>query len=121
MGCPSLARSPIKWCGSIPDLPSHSFGGPAAPANHSYACFVRRVEAKRDRAPIQILAMLASSIPRMETISGLTTSFEGPEPFTYPRYSLAPDGRLVGYSPSITIAGRSTCGARRSREMARLS
>ena len=77
-------------------LAGHSFGGPAAPASHSYACFVRRVEAKRDRAPIQILGILASQIPRMETISGLTTSFEGPMPFTYPRYSLAPDGRLVG-------------------------
>jgi hypothetical protein len=85
-----------------PGLASQSFGGPAAPLNHSYACFIRRVEAKRDRASIQILGILASSIPRMETISGLTTSFEGPEPFTYPRYSLAPDGHLVTYMPSIT-------------------
>jgi hypothetical protein len=84
-----------------PGLASQNFAGPAAPPNHSYACFVRRAEAKRDRASIQILGILASSIPRMETISGLTTSFEGPEPFTYPRYSLAPDGHLVGYSPSI--------------------
>ncbi len=84
-----------------PGLVSQSFGGPAAPINHSYACFVRRVEAKRHRAPIQILGILASSIPRMETISGLTTSFEAPEPFTYPRYSLASDGHLVGYLPSI--------------------
>ncbi len=84
-----------------PGLVSQGFGGPAAPPNHSYACFVRRVEAKRNRASIQILGVLASSIPRMETISGLTTSFEAPEPFTYPRYSLAPDGHLLGYSPSI--------------------
>ena len=85
-----------------PGLASQSFGGPAAPPTHSYACFIRRVDAKRGLASIQILGILASSIPRMETISGLTTSFEGPEPFTYPRYSLAPDGHLVGYMPSIT-------------------
>jgi hypothetical protein len=84
-----------------PGLASQSFAGPAAPPNHSYACFVRRAEAKLNRAPIQIFGILASSVPRMETISGLTTSFEAPEPFTYPRYSLARDGRIVGYSPSI--------------------
>ena len=83
-------------------LAGHSFGGPAAPASHSYACFVRRVEAKRERAPVQILGLLASQIPRLETISGLTTSFEGPMPFTYPRYSLVSGGRLVGFFPSIT-------------------
>jgi hypothetical protein len=37
----------------------------------------------------------------MKTISGLTTSFEGPQPFTYPRYSLASDGQLTAFLPSI--------------------
>jgi hypothetical protein len=85
-----------------PGLASRGFGGPGAPPNHSYACFVHRDDAKRDRASIQILGILAGTIPRMETISGLTTSFEDPEPFAYPRYSLASDGHLVGYSSSIT-------------------
>jgi hypothetical protein len=80
----------------------HRFGGPAAPPNHSYACFSRRVESGLDRAPIQILGILASSLRRMETISGLTTSFEGPQPFTYPRYSLDSEGHLVGHFPTIT-------------------
>jgi hypothetical protein len=84
-----------------PNLASQGFAGPAAPPNHSYACFVHRVEANLDRASIQILGVLASSIPRMETISGLSTSFESPQPFTYPRYSLSLNGHLVGYSPSI--------------------
>jgi hypothetical protein len=83
------------------NVSGHRFSGPAAPPNHSYACFIRRSEASRDRAPIQILGILASSVLRMKTISGLTTSFESPEPFTYPRYSLAPDGKLIGYFPSI--------------------
>jgi hypothetical protein len=85
-----------------PGLASQSFAGPGAPPNHSYACFINRIEAKRKLASIQILGVLASSIPRMETITGLTTSFEAPQPFTYPRYSLAPDGHLAGYSPSIS-------------------
>ncbi len=85
-----------------PGLAGQRFSGPAAPPNHSYACFVRRFEAGEERAPIQILGILASSIQRMETISGLTTSFESPQPYTYPRYSLSPDGRLVPFMPSIT-------------------
>jgi len=85
-----------------PKLESQRFGGPGAPPNHSYACFVHRVDAKLDRASIQIFGILASSVPRIETISGLTTSFEAPEPFTYPRYSLGSDGRLLAYLPSIT-------------------
>ncbi len=75
-----------------PELASRSFGGPAAPPNHSYACFLRRFEAKRAFAPVQILGVLASSVRRMKTITGLTTSFEGPMPFSYPRYSLSGDG-----------------------------
>lgn len=77
------------------------FSGPAAPPNHSYACFVRRDERILDRAPVQILGILASSLRRMETISGLTTSFEQPQPFTYPRYSLDSGGRLETRKPSI--------------------
>jgi hypothetical protein len=84
-----------------PGLASQEFGGPSAPPNHSYACFVRRVDGKRKRAPIQILGILAGTISRMETISGLTTSFEVPEPFTYPRYSLASNERPIEYSSSI--------------------
>jgi hypothetical protein len=84
-----------------PNLASQGFAGPAAPPNHSYACFLHRVEANLDRASVQILGILASSIPRMVTISGLSTSFEGPQSFTYPRYSLTSNGQLVGHSPSI--------------------
>ena len=87
-----------------PQLASRQFGGPAAPPNHTYACFLRRLQAKRDLAPIQIVGVLASSVRRMETISGLTTSFESPMPFSYPRYSLNQDGRLSGHMPSIESA-----------------
>jgi hypothetical protein len=84
-----------------PTLVIQKFGGPAAPPNHSYACFSRRVHAGRSLASVQILGVLASSLTRMKTISGLTTSFEGPQPFTYPRYILQADGQLSGFFPSI--------------------
>jgi len=84
-----------------PGLAGQRFAGPGAPLSHSYACFVRRARKGLNRAPIQILGVLASSIPRMDTLSGLTTSFEVPEPFTYPRFSLMPDGRLAARSSSI--------------------
>ena len=85
-----------------PGLAIHRFAGPAAPPNHSYACFIRRFESGRARAPVQVLGILASSMRRMETVSGLTTSFEGPQPFTYPRYSLDTNGHLVGHFPTIS-------------------
>jgi hypothetical protein len=86
------------------DLASRQFGGPAAPPSHSYACFLQRFGAKRDLAAVQIVGVLASSVRRMETVSGLTTSFESPMPFSYPRYSLSRDGRLSGHMPSIDSA-----------------
>jgi len=85
-----------------PTLMENRFAGPSAPVNHSYACFLRRFDSKVNLAPIQILGVLASSIPRMLTLTGLTTSFEAIQPFTYPRYSLAADGRLVAINPSIS-------------------
>jgi hypothetical protein len=84
-----------------PRLASRRFGGPAAPPNHSFACFLRIFAANRPLAPIQIMGVLASSVRRMETISGLTTSFESPMPFTYPRYSLTGEGHLEGRMASI--------------------
>jgi hypothetical protein len=83
------------------ELAFKRFGGPAAPASHTYACIVRRHEARRVLAPVQIFGVLASSLPRLLTLGGLTTSFEAPQPFTYPRYALSADQRLVETWPSI--------------------
>ena len=84
-----------------PRLAIEHFGGPGAPPNHSYACFVLRNETGQTRAPIQLFGVLADSLRRMLTISGLTTTFELPQPFTYPRYTLGSDGRLVPHQASI--------------------
>jgi hypothetical protein len=77
------------------------FGGPAAPLSHSYACFVQRDESGLERAPVQIIGVLGGSVRRVLTISGLTTSFEQPMPFTYPRFTLNENGHLVAHWSSI--------------------
>jgi hypothetical protein len=59
-------------------------------------------DAGRDPNPVQILGVLASSLPRMLSLSGITTSFEAPMPFTFPRYRLGPGGELVAEQPLIT-------------------
>ena len=79
----------------------NNFAGPAAPLNHSYACFLEREKKGLVRMPVQIVGVLGSSLLRMHTIDGLTTGFEAPQPFTYPRYSLAADGHLVAHWPII--------------------
>ncbi len=66
-----------------PTIYLRHFGGPAAPANHSYALY----QADHDRpSRVVILAVLGSSVPGLATNNGATWRFEGPAPFTYPRY-----------------------------------
>jgi hypothetical protein len=83
-----------------PTLAISTYGGPAAPANHSYACFQSVNATGADPNPIQIFGVLASSVARLLTLGGLTTSFEAPAPFTYPRYRLIA-GRLVAEQPLV--------------------
>jgi len=84
-----------------PALTVDKFAGPGAPLNHSYACFLRRDAAGRDHNPVQVLGVLASSIRRLTTLSGISTSFEQPQPFTYPRYTAGAAGGLTAIPPPI--------------------
>lgn len=84
-----------------PSLRVSSYGGPGAPPNHSYACFRSVQAAGRDPNPTQVVGILASSLDRMLTVSGLSTSFEGPMPFAYPRFHLGEDGRLTAEQPVL--------------------
>jgi hypothetical protein len=64
------------------------FSGPAAPPNHSFAIY------SLDRggpSRVVVLAVLGSSVPGLVTNNGMTWRFEGPAPFTYPRYEPHPD------------------------------
>ena len=84
-----------------PGVSIEKYLGPGAPPNHSFACFVRENSFGGDRHDIQIIGVTASSLPRMETIWGVTTSFEYPQPFTFPRYRLGPGGNLIAHEPSV--------------------
>ena len=84
-----------------PNVSLEEYLGPGAPPSHSYSCFVKESSFGGDRHDIQIIGVTASSLPRMEQIWGVTTSFEYPQPFTFPRYRLGPDGSLVAHEPSV--------------------
>ncbi len=84
-----------------PAVDVEEYLGPGAPVNHSYACFVSENTFGDDRHDIQIIGVTASTLPRMETIWGVTTSFEYLQPFTFPRYRLGPAGNLIAHEPSV--------------------
>jgi hypothetical protein len=84
-----------------PAVSIEEYLGPGAPPNHSYACFVRENSFGGDSHDVQIIGVTSSSLPRMETIWGVTTSFEYPQPFTFPRYRLGPGGSLIAHEPSV--------------------
>lgn len=69
------------------------FAGPGAPLNHSYAYYQRHRPHKK--GDIVVLGILASSIPRMNTLTHMTKSFESPAPHFYPRYYINEDNQLV--------------------------
>lgn len=77
------------------------YSGPAAPPNHSFACFEALQQAGRDPNGIQVLGVLASSLPRMLALSGASTNFEQPMPFTFPRYEVDGQGRLMAVQPVV--------------------
>jgi hypothetical protein len=58
-------------------------GGPSASANHSYAIY--QVD-RGGPSQVVVLAVLASTVQGLVTNNGATWMFEGPAPFTYPRY-----------------------------------
>ena len=62
------------------------FDGPGAPLNHSYAYYQRHRPHKK--GDVVILGILASSLPMINTLTHMTSSFEGPAAHFYPRYKL---------------------------------
>jgi len=79
----------MKLADLDPRIRVRLLGGPAAPANHSYALY------SADRGPgssVVVLGVLGSSVAGVGTNNGMTWRFEGPAPFTYPRYHARPSG-----------------------------
>lgn len=77
------------------------YSGPGAPPSHSYACFEAVRRAGDDHNGIQVLGVLASSLPRMLALGGASTSFEAPQPFTFPRYEVDSRGGLKLIEPIV--------------------
>lgn len=80
-----------------------SVGGPSAPPNHSFAAFGADVEGRR-QADVVMIGVLASSVKRMRSISGMNWTYEFPNPYTYPYYSVSQDDELVVVEPAISSA-----------------
>jgi hypothetical protein len=84
------------------------FAGPAAPPNHTYSCFrtqqLYSTDKVADYSEIQVFGVLASSVKGMLSMTGATTGFESPAPYTYPRYHLNDKGELIEIQPLINSA-----------------
>lgn len=101
------------------------FGGPAAPLDHSYAAY-RLDTPVRKPGGVVVVGILASAVPRIGSMSGLSSTFENPAPFTYPFYAID-GGRLTAEAPAITTAadfrsaflGRTPAWQRMKEQLAR--
>ena len=81
-----------------PRIALRRIAGPAAPPNYSYAAYT--LDRGRHQADVVVLGLLASSVKALRTMNGMTWQFEGPAPYTYPRYSLE-KGELKAIWPNI--------------------
>lgn len=88
-----------------PSYQTVRFAGPGAPPNHSYACFLEQDAFRQggsvDESHVVVLGVLSSSVAGMLSMTGATTGFESPAPFTYPRYRLDGNGQLLAVRPII--------------------
>ena len=82
-----------------PKITLRKIAGPAAGPNYSFAAY--KLDRGRHEADAVVLGILASSVKALRTMNGMTWQFEGPAPYTYPRYLLQ-DGKLQEVSPTIT-------------------
>jgi hypothetical protein len=73
-------------------------GGPAAPLSHSHALYAE--ELGQAEPKIVLIGVLASSLPKLVSLTNMTSSFESPVPYTYPRYHLE-GGKLLATQPRV--------------------
>ena len=77
-----------------------SIGGPSAPPNHTFAAF--QADKANQQADVVIFGVLASSVMRMNSLSGMHWTYENPTPYTYPYYSLNSQNELEATMPVIS-------------------
>lgn len=80
-----------------------SIGGPSAPPNHSFAAF-KADAAGREQADVVMMGVLASSVKRISSISGTNWTYEMPNPYAYPYYSVNQENELTVVEPAISTA-----------------
>lgn len=87
---------------AIPEIDPHfevrMMQAPSAPLNHSVAVYQR--DRQRQTAQVVVIGVLASVLPELVTMTPMTSGFEFPYTYTYPRYTLAA-GQLVEHRPGI--------------------
>jgi hypothetical protein len=82
-----------------PTLSVRLIGAPAAPPSYAYAAY--KADRGRHQADTVVLGVLSQSIAAMSSTNGATWMFEGPSPYTFPKYSLV-NGKLESIAPTIT-------------------
>lgn len=76
--------------------------GPSAPPNHSFAAY--QADQGGKNADVVMIGILASSLKRMRSLSGMNWTYENPSPYTYPYYQVDQKGELVAIEPAIATA-----------------
>ena len=74
-------------------------GGPGATLSHSYFAFLQ--DEHWQTSKVVVLGILASSLPKIQSMTHMTGFWEGPAPHTYPRYILDEGGRLRSIDPLV--------------------
>ena len=85
-----------------PTLAVSTFDGPAAPPNHSFAGYM--LEREQLDADVVVFGILASSVPKLPTLTMMTSTYEAPCVYTYPRYRLAGDELQATWPTVVSLA-----------------
>jgi hypothetical protein len=81
-----------------PSLEARMIAAPAAPPSYTYAAY--QADRSHQKADVVVLGILSQSIAAMNSTNGATWMFEGPSPYTFPKYSVA-NGKLQSIEPTI--------------------
>ncbi len=84
------------------NITARNIAAPSAPPNHTYAAYMADEEGRN--ADYAVMGILASSIRRMRSISGMNWTYSYPTPYTYPYYTFDAEGELVAIEPAISTA-----------------
>src|SRR5207244_5928366 len=82
-----------------PKVTLRSWGGPSASPNCAYGLYL--ADRGCHDADAVLLGILSSRVPAMESTSGMNSLFEGPAPYTYPKFIPDGVGSLQTIEPSI--------------------